>query len=204
MQEFKNYLQRFTTITDEQFTDLSSELKIRVATKGEVLTVTSSKTRSFFFVCKGLLRSYILDRYGKQHIIQFGAENSFIGDRNSVGFEESNRFYVEAVEDSTIVVVNLNFMDLAVASIENFALFNTRRLNDFIGESQQRISYLLSDSAEDRYTHFIKLFPHLNLRLPQTMIASYIGITPESLSRIRKNLVKRNIEPVPARVAHVG
>jgi len=189
MKIFKNYLKNQTSITDEQFSLLSSELKAKRVTKGELLLIANTRTKSLFFVCKGLLRSYILDKHGKEHIIQFAPENGFIGDRNSVVFDEPTQFYVDAIEDTEVVVINKRFLDLAHNLCPDFGLFNTWRLNDSVRDIQRRVSLLLAGTAEERYTNFIELYPHLALRLSQIMIASYLGITPESLSRVRRNLV---------------
>ncbi|TRW27150.1 Crp/Fnr family transcriptional regulator [Flavobacterium zepuense] len=190
MEIFRQYLKSKTSITDEQFSMLSNELKTRQVSRGEILLIANTRTKLFFFVSKGLLRSYTLDKQGKEHIIQFAVENGFIGDRNSVVFEEPAQFYVDALEDSEVVVINNKFMDLAHVVIPDFGLYNTLRLNDTIRDIQRRVSLLLAATAEERYNSFIKLYPDLGLRLSQLVIASYLGITPESLSRIRRNLVR--------------
>jgi CRP-like cAMP-binding protein len=192
MEIFKNYLKKYTSITDEQFSLLSSELKIKRVAKGEILLIANTRTKLFFFVCRGLLRSYTLDKHGKEHVIQFAAENGFVGDRNSVMFEEPTQFYVDALEDAEVVLVNKKFMDLAHEVIPNFGLYNTLRLNDSIRDIQRRVNLLLGSTAEERYNSFLQFYPELGLRLSQIMIASYLGITPESLSRVRGNLSKKH------------
>lgn len=192
MHLFKLYLKKYTSMTDEQFTLLSTELRTKRVSKGELLLIANTRTKSLFFVCQGLLRSYILDKQGKEHIIQFSAEEGFIGDRNSVVFDEPTQFYVDAIEDTEVVIVNKRFLDLAHNVCPDFGLFNTWRLNDSVRDAQRRISAMLSGTAEERYLNFIALYPDLNLRLSQIMIASYLGITPESLSRVRRKLVKKN------------
>ncbi|MPT33677.1 MAG: Crp/Fnr family transcriptional regulator, partial [Flavobacterium sp.] len=74
-------------------------------------------------------------------------------------------------------------------------IFNEKALQNHIRHLQKRINLLLAATAEQRYLDFIKLYPDVTLRVPQWMIASYLGITPESLSRVRKELAKRNFKP---------
>jgi CRP-like cAMP-binding protein len=77
----------------------------------------------------------------------------------------------------------------------SFIDFNNRLLHNHIRHLQKRINLLLSASAEDRYLQFVKMYPDIMLRVPQTMVASFLGITPESLSRVRKELARRNFKP---------
>jgi len=191
MEIFKKYLKNQTSITDEQFALLTLELKTKNVARGETLLVANTRTKLIYFVCKGLLRSYTLDRNGKEHIIQFAPEASLIGDRNSVCFDEPAQFYVDAVEDSEVVFINKKFMDLAPGICEDFSTYNTLRLNDSLRHIQGRLSLLLGATAEERYLNFIDQHPGLSLRVSQIMIASYLGITPESLSRVRRKLAKK-------------
>ena len=76
--------------------------------------------------------------------------------------------------------------------LANFSAFNTKLLHNHISHLQERIDLLLGATAEERYLHFIKMYPDILLRVPQTMVASYLGITPEGLSRVRKDLAQKN------------
>jgi CRP-like cAMP-binding protein len=191
MEMFKKYLKDNTTINDEQLAQLLGELRIKQVSKGETLLIAGSRSKFIYFVCTGLLRSYTLDQQGKEHIIQFAPEKSMIGDRNSVCFDEPAQFYVDAIEDSEVVIINKSFMDLAPEICEDFAIYNTLRLNDTVRVMQQRIGLLLAATAAERYLSFLALYPGMSLRLSQAMIASYLGLTPESLSRVRRRLVKK-------------
>ncbi|WP_240673157.1 Crp/Fnr family transcriptional regulator [Aequorivita ciconiae] len=160
--------------------------------KGEMLLREGEVCRHSFFVEEGLLRSYTLGEDGKEHLIQFAPENWFIVDRGSVYFKDTSEIYIEAIEDSKVVLLDKNFMDRATQLDENFRKFNEKLLHNHIRHIQQRLNLLLSASAENRYLSFIETYPDLLLRVPQWMIASYLGITPESLSRVRKELAHRN------------
>ncbi|MGI8582270.1 MAG: Crp/Fnr family transcriptional regulator [Chitinophagaceae bacterium] len=148
-----------------------------------------------FFVAKGLLRAYTIDSFGKEHIIQFGPEDSWVSDRNSFYFNLPSMFYVDAIEDSEIVFINKEFYEQSEKIIPGFNSFSVMILHNFIRFMQKRISLLLGATAEQRYLDFIEFYPNLTLRVPQWMIASYLGITPESLSRVRKELATKNFKP---------
>lgn len=140
------------------------------------------------------MRSYTVDNAGKEHVIQFAPENWWLSDRNSFLFNEPSLFFIDAIEDTEIVVLTHSFFDIA-AGITGFNEFNTRALHNQVRQHQQRISLLIGATAEERYIDFIERYPNLLLRVPQWMIASYLGITPESLSRVRKELARRNFKP---------
>lgn len=192
MQAFENYLKHHTPITGEQFTVLKQELKEKNYPKGRILLHEGESTNVSYFVCKGLLRAYTLDNQGKEHTIQFAPENWWLGDRNSFYFKEPAAFNIDVLEDSEVVIVSKNFLDSAMELCPDFGKYNVYLLHNSIRYMQRRINQLLAASAEERYLDFIRLYPKLTLRISQIMIASYLGITPESLSRVRKELARRN------------
>ena len=94
-----------------------------------------------------------------------------------------------------MIFFDTNFIKHLLEISVEYRLYNELLLQNHIRHSQNRINQLLSATAEQRYMNFISLYPDLTLRVPQWMIASYLGITPESLSRVRKELAKRNFKP---------
>ncbi|WP_181954758.1 Crp/Fnr family transcriptional regulator [Chitinophaga lutea] len=189
---FKKYLQDHTPITDEQFEQLSREVTPRSYPKGRILVKPGDTSDNGYFVSKGLLRAYATDEKGKEHIIQFAPENWWIGDRGAMYFGEPATFYVDVVEDAEVVVVNRNFMDRAQEICPAYARYNIYLLHNTARHMQQRIASLLAATAEERYLSFIHMYPNVMLRVPQLMVASYLGITPETLSRVRKELARKN------------
>ena len=192
---FTEYLQTKAGITNEQLLVLKDAIKSKTVQKGEVLLRQGEICNHSFFVEKGLLRSYTIDNSGKEHLIQFASESWIISDRSSIFFNEPSYFNIDAVEETTLILIDQNFINLACEISISFRLFNDRALQNHIRHLQKRINLLLGASAEERYLDFIKLYPDMLLRVPQWMIASYLGITPESLSRVRKELAKRNFRP---------
>src|SRR5690606_30838973 len=103
--------------------------------------------------------------------------------------------FIDAIEDSTVALIDSDFINMASKISASYSEFNQITLQNHIRHQQKRINLLLSANAEARYMDFIKLYPDLMLRVPQWMIASYLGITPESLSRVRKELARKNFRP---------
>lgn len=193
---FQTYLQQKTTLKSTQIGELTSATKIKEVKKGTVLLTQGDVCSEMYFVAGGMLRSFTIDSSGKEHIVQFSPENWWTGDRNSFYHSQPSLFSIDAIEPSQLVVLSRDFFEKANRLGTDFYAFNTMALHNSIRYMQRRIVSLLSATAEERYLEFIKLYPSLNLRVPQWMIATYLGITPESLSRVRKELAGKNFKPV--------
>jgi CRP-like cAMP-binding protein len=193
-EKFKIYLVEKAGLTEEEFNQLSPILLSKIVAKGDYLLKQGEICKHSFFVEKGLLRSYSIDQTGKEHIIQFAPTNWFISDRSSVYFNEPSDFFIEAIEETTVVIIDKNFVSHASEISPSFGQYNELLLQNHIRHLQKRVNQLLGASAEKRYLNFIQLYPDLTLRVPQWMIASYLGITPESLSRVRKELASKNFK----------
>ncbi|ASO07263.1 CRP-like cAMP-binding protein [Arenibacter algicola] len=195
MQNFTKYLKTKANIAEPEFQLLIKKVEFRNIEKGEVLLRPGEVCRHSFFIENGLLRSYTVDDAGKEHIIQFGSENWIVSDRSSAFFNEPSDLFIDAIEDTEVVLISSDFINEASEISSSFRNYNQIALQNHIRHQQKRINLLLSASAERRYMNFIKLYPDLTLRVPQWMIASYLGITPESLSRVRKELAHKNFKP---------
>lgn len=177
---------------DDGVDELIAACKTIAVQKGTFLLRQGEICNFTFFVEKGLLRYYSIDDKGKEHLLQFAPETWFVTDRESVYFKNPSHYFIQAWEDSSVVLLDENFVMQLSKTNPAFLNFNNRLLHNHIRHLQNRINRLLSATAEQRYLHFIEIYPDLMLRVPQWMIASYLGITPESLSRVRKELAERH------------
>lgn len=192
MSNMTNYLAKVLEVPAERLSLCSVQYEIKKVAKGELLLQYGEVCRNTFFVEKGLLRMFSIDKNGKEHIIQFAPENWLIGDRSSLYFNEKSNYYIEAVEDSEVSVLQRDFFNNLLEEFPNSIEKNDLVLQKHVKSLQDRINSLLGETAEERYLKFIKMYPDLLLRVPQWMVASYLGITPESLSRVRKELARKN------------
>ncbi len=192
LEKFAQYLRDRLSITDEQASEAVSCLKTKTVKKGQVLLRAGDSKSEAYFINSGLLRYYSIDEKGKEHIIQFAPEDWMLSDRDTTVFDEPAFFYIDAIEDTEVVVVKKDFFPAIQNIVPEILQLNILMLHNSIRFMQKRINMLLSATAEERYLDFIKLYPNLTLRVPQWMIASYLGITPESLSRVRKDLAKKH------------
>lgn len=192
---FGEYLRENVGIDEQLISKFSEKLTLGSVSKNEILFKPNQLCNHAFFVEKGLLRLYTIDEKGKEHMLQFAPEGWFIGDRGSMYFKEVSYYYIDAIEDTSIVYISDEFLDFASQESPKFRKYNERLLHNHIRHLQKRINNLIAHSAEEKYQDFIKLYPDLTLRVPQWMIASFLGIAPESLSRVRRNLAKENYNP---------
>ncbi|MFY0591161.1 Crp/Fnr family transcriptional regulator [Roseivirga sp.] len=139
--------------------------------KGEFLQRKGDLNSKIYIVQKGILRSYAIDEKGKEHIFMFAPEDWIIAD--NVPGEQPADLYIDAIEDSEVLV-----RDKDISEVND-----TERLIKRLSVLQKRVIMLMSASVIERYQHFIKTYPKITKRVPQRMIASYLGITPEALSK---------------------
>ncbi|QTV05303.1 Crp/Fnr family transcriptional regulator [Faecalibacter bovis] len=188
MQNFINHLRNQIDLTDEQIEIILNYITVKKLTRGEMILNAGEFSDDYFFVESGVIRSYIIDDNGKEHIVQFGTENWIVSDRNSAMCKQEAKFYIQAIEESTVVILNDGVNDLITSLNPDYTKKQVPLLQNHIRHMQDRITSLLSAPAKTRYQDFIKLYPTITAKVPQWMIASYLGITPESLSRVRKDI----------------
>lgn len=142
------------------------------------------------FIVEGCFRMYFIDENGKEHNIQFAVENWWIGDIGSFHSEEPSKLYIEAIENSVVLQIKKqDQLDLFVNYPKFnhiFRVFTEKALVAF----QIRVLQNISSTAEERYLDFVKRHPYFFNRISNVQIASYLGVTPEFLSTIRKKIAK--------------
>lgn len=195
MKNINNYLAKVLNVPLERVNMCSLHYEAKKVQKNQFLLQYGEICRYIYFVEKGLLKMYSIDKNGKEHIIQFAPESWLISDRSSLYFNEKSVYYIEAVEDSEILMLPPDFINRVTEGFPNSLEQSDILLQKHIKSLQDRINSLLAETAEERYMKFITMYPDLLLRVPQWMIASYLGITPESLSRVRKELARKNFVP---------
>ncbi|KQT23277.1 Crp/Fnr family transcriptional regulator [Chryseobacterium sp. Leaf405] len=195
MKNINNYLAKVLDVPLEKVNMCSVHYEVKKIQKNQFLLQYGEVCRYIYFVEKGLLKMYSIDKNGKEHIIQFAPESWLTSDRSSLYFNEKSIYYIEAVEDSEVLLLHPDFINNLIGEFPNSLEKSDILLQKHIKNLQDRINSLLGETAEERYMKFIKMYPDLLLRVPQWMIASYLGITPESLSRVRKELARKNFVP---------
>jgi CRP-like cAMP-binding protein len=140
------------------------------------------------FVEKGMLRSYTIDEKGNEHIIQFATEDWWISDMYSFFTGEPSSYSIEALEDSELLLINRKSYDEMLLAIPKMERYLRILVQNSLIATQRRLSGKLSLSAAENYKNLLNGCNNIVQRVPQHMIASFLGITPETLSRIRKQM----------------
>ncbi|MEM0995851.1 MAG: Crp/Fnr family transcriptional regulator [Bacteroidota bacterium] len=148
--------------------------------RGQILQSTGDKNTKIFVVESGLLRSYTIGNNGKEHIFMFAPETWIIADVCSP--EEPAQLMIDAIEES-IVQVHIKDPDITIA--------NKQMLRKRFFVMQNRIINLISTTAIERYDNFLDTYPNIVQRVPQRMVASFLGITPEALSKAKSDRIKK-------------
>jgi len=169
--------------------NIDPKAKIKKFKKGQILQRAGDFKTPAFYVKNGLLRSYIIDSKGKEHIFMFAPENWVIADVEALEFNEPVQLFIDCLEDSEIMMFDKNCLLKADLSKDKTAE-NTQLLFRRIGKLQRRVLMLMGSPAIDRYTYFLNTYPELPNRIPQHMIATYLGITPQALSTIRGKIAR--------------
>jgi len=185
LEKLRVFFERSFPVTDEQFEFIKTLFIPKKVKKGEFLLREGEISRYSIFVAFGCLRTYTIDDTGKEHILQFSPENWWTGDM-SFKSNVPSRCFIEAIEDSEVLLTELSSIQKLNNHIPASAAQYETALQKSVEAKNQRIISSLSATAEERYNDFVKKYPSLLQRVPQHMIASYLGISPETLSRIRK------------------
>jgi len=190
---FRTYLNKITsaTISDEEFQFFQAAFSVKKVKKKQFLLHEGGICRYMAFIVKGAMRQYTIDDKGIEHIARFGIEEWWMSDRESLISLTPSRYNIDAIEDC----------DLLVATNEKLILLREQsplfvKLGQVLDEksyitSQKRIDVTISYTAEEKVVYLMENHSQFLHRFPQNMLASYLGLSPETLSRVRKQLLQK-------------
>lgn len=182
---FKAYVLRHAQVSEEEFAAIEKAARVRKLRKKQYLLQEGDVSRDHCFILSGLLRTYSVDDKGNEHVIRFAKEEWWISDRESLLTGLPSRFNIDAIEDSTVLLWSAAQMEALMDQLPGFSKMINGILNKSFITSQNRIHEAITSTAEEKYHNFVSRYPDFALRVPQSMIASYLGIAPETLSRLR-------------------
>jgi len=170
-------------IIREVFTERRIKRRQFILQAGDVCKVNT-------FVVQGCLKMYMVDPNAKEHNLRFAIENWWISDIGSFHSEEPSRLYIEALENSVILQIKKEDQLRLFTEFPKFNRIFRVLVENALVTLENRILQNISSTAEERYLDFVKKYPELFNRISNVQIASYLGVTPEFLSTIRKRLSK--------------
>lgn len=184
------HVSRFIQLTDEEREYFISILKHRRLRKKEYIVQAGEPCKYEIYVLKGCLRAYFVDPSGHEHIAQFAVEDWWISDMASLITGEPATLYIDALEDSEVVLIEASQYRELFDNIPRFERMFRQLLQNAYVAQQRRIVDNLCKPAKERYIHFITKYRNIEQRVPQHQVASYLGITPEFLSLLRKQIAQ--------------
>lgn len=186
----KKHIEKYVHLTDEEFTFLSSLFRSKKIKKKHFLLHEGDVCQFEAFVVSGLLRTYVIDTEGKEHILYFATTDWWVSDIDSFIHQQAASLFIDALEDSEIFFIdykNKEYLYKQLPKVEELFRKMTQRTHVAL---QRRMIDNLSKTADVRYQEFINRYPHIANRLTNVQIAAYLGISHEFLSRIRKKISK--------------
>jgi CRP-like cAMP-binding protein len=182
------------SLTIEEIAFFTSLLKSKFLANGEFLLREGDICKHESFVVKGCLKTYYLDEHGLEHIIDFSIEEWWADDLYSLLTQTASKSNIKAIEDTDILQIGKTDLELLYQKIPKFErFFRILFQNAYIAQRDQ-INLALSASAEERYILFLEKKPYAEKRFSQKDIASYLGITPQFLSTLKKRLGQVNLD----------
>lgn len=188
IQTLIDYFNSILPLTDEEMAELEKRVIVRKLKRRQFLLSSGDVCKHYNFIVEGCFKMYKVDEAAKEHNLHFAIENQWITDIGSLHSEQPSQLYIEAVEPATVLQLpKADLIYFYLRDIKFNRIFRVLIEEEYI-LLQNRLLQTISTTGEQRYLEFIKLYPKLYNRLSNVQIASYLGITPEFLSNIRKKL----------------
>jgi len=197
-ERLRAYLEARATLTAEDLAFVRGLFTPRRLERGDFLQRAGEPARYQAFVARGCLRSYLIDEKGKVHVVGFAPEDWWLSESARYLSGEPATLFIDAIEASDVMLIDHESHQRMLDRVPAIAAAYRAGLQRLTAAKDRRIISSLSASAQDRYLDFVARYPTLVRRVPLRMLASYLGMSPETLSRIRKKLSTR---AAPARIS---
>lgn len=186
------YLIKFTTLNEEEQQAIVKEIRIEEYKKGTMLLRQGDVPTTCYFVLKGCVRQYSIDETGKEVTSNFYTEEQAIANFNYHKQDKSSPYSFTCVEDCILVVGDLDTEKDMYNKYTQLKTMTRKMIEEKLGDMQDEMASFIASTPEERYKALLQKRPHLIDRVLQHQLASYLGITPESLSRIKKRIYEKN------------
>jgi CRP-like cAMP-binding protein len=186
-QILRQQIERITALTDEEFEYILSHFTKKKFKKNEFLIREKEPAPYFFFVLSGCLKAYHLNSEGKESIIQFALQDWWISDYQSHFNEVNATINVDCIEDAEVLCLTLHNREKLCDEMHKMERFFRKKSNAGYAALQNRILSMLNNNPKERYEKLLIQNPTLFQKVPKTLIASYLGVSRETLSRFNKS-----------------
>ena len=180
-----------TSLNEEDFACFKTLFVVKKLRKRQYFLQEGDVCKYQAFVVKGLLRSYTVDEKGSEHILQFASEGWWMADLSSYLTNEPSFLNIDALEDVELLLLTKPSWEQAMEKIPALEHYFRIIIQNHLVSTQKRLLQSLAETAEEKYNRFLATYPECVQRVPQHMVASYLGVSRETLSRIRKQVADR-------------
>ena len=185
------YLEHKAPFTATELDSLEAFFVPATLRRGEFLQRAGEPMRHAAFVAKGCLRSYVIDPTGNEVILELAPADWWIGDRTFLTGGTTCECFIDSVGHSDLLLFDQPSHQSMVDCVPTFAAMFRVAFQKYAAAKDRRIINALSMSVEERYLDFLQTYPAIALEVPQRMVASYLGVSPETISRVRRELSRR-------------
>lgn len=186
--QLTQHLRQYTEVPEKEIQPILTYFRTITVAKKANLLEAGQVCRHHYFVGKGCLRMFFINEKGNEQTVQFAIENWWLTDHLSFSTQQKTDFFIQAVERSEILALDFNAQEPMLQAHPCMERYFRRMYEIAYRVAQQGMKVRYNLSGEDLYLHFVNAFPGFANRIPQYLLASYLGITPEYLSEIKKNL----------------
>ena len=183
----REQIEKLTPLNDEEFEYILSHFTLKKLKKHQFLIQENDVVLNDFYVLKGCLKAYHTDQDGKDYILQFAVEDWWITDYQAYFKETIATINVDCIEECELLCLSLHNREKLCSELHKIEHFFRKKSNAGYVALQQRILSLLNSSARERYEQLFQLYPKLFQRIPKTLIAAYLGVSRETLSRLNSS-----------------
>lgn len=180
----RKHIEKIVALTDEEFAFISSHFHIQQFKKGQAIFKDGAPVRYAYFVISGLLMLTLRDDSGREHVVSFAMEDWWESDFQAYYKQTSASMSLQCLEDTQVFCISLPHYKELSAGSQKMQYFFLEKANGGLLGSQQRIISLITSNASKRYFQLIDRYPSLIQRVPKTLLASYLGVSRETLSRL--------------------
>ena len=188
----QTYLGARAVFTNDEFKFIRTMFIPKSLPAGEMVQRGGEVAQYAVFIAKGCLRSYVIDAKGKEHVVLFAPEDWWLADSISLNTQTPSQYFFDAIEDSNVLLITPASHETLINRIPAYSTAFRTGLQKHAAAKDQRIVNSLSTTAEERYLDFMRTYSSIATRVPQWMLASYLGVSPETVSRIRKKLARKS------------
>ena len=180
----RQHIEEIISLTDEEFEFVLSHFETVKKRKHQYIVQEGEIGKKGYWITKGCAKSYFLDENGKEHILQFAMEQWWITDYESFVKQVPSKIYIDCIEDCEFLYISFENRDKLTAQMHKMERFWAKKSKFGRIALQNRILFLLKSSAKERYDLLLEQYPQLFQRVPKKLIASYLGVSRETLSRL--------------------